>query len=89
MRARAGLVVLDRAVDGLLGDGVPRWRVTWGETLPEGGGRPVLVPQARRGEATTSTTDRDAVAERDRIRSELHRAHQRRARRRRLLTRLG
>jgi hypothetical protein len=87
MRARAGLSVLDRVADDLLGDGVPRVPRLWGEHGPLGGG-PARLPQARRDPGQAFPQGRDVAAERDLIRSALHVAHQRRARRRRLLTRL-
>ena len=82
MRARAGLAVLDRVVDGLLGDGVPP--VLWGQER-ERDGAPIDLARARREVESVSLSARDAAAERERIRSALHAAHVRRARRRRLV----
>ncbi|MGZ4609630.1 MAG: hypothetical protein ACXV2H_05155 [Actinomycetes bacterium] len=89
MRARRGLAVLDRLAEQLLSDDVPRVPLVWGEPGPDRGRPTIDVPQARRADGRTPEQGRDVVAERERIRAELHRAHQRRARRRRTLVRLG
>ena len=86
MRARAGLSDLGRGSDDLLGDDVPQVPRLWGEHGPLGGGPTDVIPLARRAAGQASDEGRDVVAERDRIKTALHRAHQRRARRRPLLT---
>ena len=86
MRARTGLAVLDRVFDDLLGDDVPQVPRLWGEHGPLGGGPADISPLARRAEGQATDEGRDVVAERDRIKAAMHRAHQRRARRRPLLT---
>jgi hypothetical protein len=87
MRARAGLTVLDRSSDEQLGDDVAQVPSLWGEHGPLGGGP--TSPLARRAVGQASDEGRDVVAERDQIRAAMHRAHQRRARRRPFLTRLA
>jgi hypothetical protein len=86
MRARTNLTDLDRSVDEQLGNDVPqvlRRRGKLGLLL----GSPTDVsPLARRAAGQASNEGRDVVAERDRIRAAMQRAHQRRARRRPLLT---
>jgi len=86
MRARAGLEVLDRGFDDRLGDDVPQVPRLWGERGPLGGGPINAIPLARRAAGQASEEGRDVVAERDQIKAAVHRAHQRRARRRPLLT---
>ena len=86
MRARTGLTVLDRGIDGELGDDVPQVPRLWGEYGPLGGGPADVSPLARRAEGQATDEGRDVVVERDRIKAAMHRAHQRRARRRPLLT---
>jgi hypothetical protein len=86
MRARTDLAVLDRGFDNQLGDDVPQVRRLWGEYGPLGGGPPNASPLARRAAGQASDEGRAVVAERDQIRAAVHRAHQRRARRRPLLT---
>jgi hypothetical protein len=89
MRARRGLPVLERVLVGLLSDDVAPGPGAWGLPGPESTEeRIIAVPQARRDGDARSGQVRDVVAERERIRAELHRAHLRRARRRALLTRL-
>jgi hypothetical protein len=89
MRARAGLTVLDRGFDDRLGDDVPQVPRLWGEHGPLGGGPTNAIPLARRAAGQASDEGRDVVAERDQIKAAVHRAHQRRARRRPLLTRIA
>jgi hypothetical protein len=84
MRARFGLTLLDRCFDDRLGDDVPQVPRLWGEHGPLGGGPTRSL--ARRTVGQASDEGRDVVAERDQIRTAVHRAHQRRARRRPLLT---
>jgi hypothetical protein len=86
MRARAGLTDLDRGFDDRLGNDVPRVPRLWGEYGPLGGGPTDVSPLARRAEGQATEEGRDVVVERDRIRAAMHKAHQRRARRRPLLT---
>jgi hypothetical protein len=86
MRARAGLTDLDRGFDDRLGDDVPQVPRLWGEYGPLEGGPTDVSPLARRAEGQATEEGRDVVVERDRIRTAMHRAHQRRARRRPLLT---
>ena len=86
MRARAGLTDLDRGFDDRLGDDVPQVPSLWGERGPLGGGPTDVSPLARRAAGQASDEGRDVVAERDRIKAAMHRAHHRRARRRPLLT---
>jgi hypothetical protein len=86
MRARAGLTDLDRGFDDRLGDDVPQVPRLWGEYGPLGGGPTDVSPLARRAEGQATEEGRDVVVERDRIRAAMHKAHQRRARRRPLLT---
>jgi hypothetical protein len=85
MRARAGLEVLDRGIDDL-GDDVPQVPRLWGEYGPLGDDSTNAIPLARRAAGQASDEGRDVVAERDQIKAAVHRAHQRRARRRPLLT---
>lgn len=89
MRARAGLADLDLVGGARLDGGSPRVPRPRGERGPHGGGPTQLDPLARRPSGLASEQDRDAVVERDRIRSALHVAHRRRARRRRMITRLA
>jgi hypothetical protein len=86
LRARADLTDLDRGVDERLGDDVPQVPRPWGEQGPLGGGPTDVIPLARRAAGQASEAGRDIVAERERIRSTVHRTHQRRVRRRPLLT---
>ena len=86
MRARAGLTDLDRGFDDRLGDDVPQVTSPWGERGPLDGGSTYASPLARRAAGQASDESRDVVAERDRIRAAMHRAHHRRARRRPLLS---
>jgi hypothetical protein len=85
LRAGAGLTDLDRGFDDRLGDEVPQVPRLWGERGPLGG--PTYVrPLLRRAAGQASEEVRDVVAERERIRAAMQRAHHRRARRRPLLT---
>lgn len=86
MRARTDLMGLDRSFDDRLGDDVPQVPRLWGERGPLGGGPINAIPLARRAAGQASEEGRDVVAERDQIKAAVHRAHQRRARRRPLLT---
>lgn len=86
MRARAGLTHLDRGFDDQLGDDVPQVPRLWGEHGPLGGGPTDASPLARRAAGQASDEGRDVVAERNRIKAAMHRAHLRRARRRPLVT---
>ena len=86
MRARTGLAVPDRGFDDRLGDDVPQVQRLWGEYGPLGGGPAGIRPLARRAQGQATDEGRDVVVERDRIKAAMHRAHQRRARRRPLLT---
>ena len=86
MRARTDLTNLDRRFDGQLGDDVPQVPSLWGEHGPLRGGQSNAIPLARRAAGQASDEGRDVVAERDQIKAAVHRAHQRRARRRPLLT---
>jgi hypothetical protein len=84
MRARRGMAkiaLLDRMHGGPFGDDVPQVPILWGEH-----GQPA-IPLARRD--SESDAGRDVVAERERIRTAVHLAHQRSARKRRSLTRLA
>ena len=86
MRARTDLIDLDRGFDDRLGDDVPQVPRLWGEYGPLGDGPTNAIPLARRAAGRASDESRDVVAERDQIKAAVHRAHQRRARRRPLLT---
>ena len=86
MRARTDLIDLDRGVDDRLGDDVPQVPRLWGEHGPLGDGPTNAIPLAGRAAGLASDECRDVVAERDQIKAAVHRAHQRRARRRPLLT---
>jgi hypothetical protein len=86
MRAGTDLMGLDRGFDERLGDDVPQVPRLWGEYGPLGGGSTNAIPLARRAAGQASDEGRDAVAERDQIKAAVRRAHQRRARRRPLLT---
>ena len=86
MRARTDRTVQDRGFDDRLGDDVPQVPSLWGEHGPLGGGPTDVSPLARRAAGQASDEGRDVVAERDQIKAAVHRAHQRRARRRPLLT---
>lgn len=86
LRARTGRTVLDRGSDDQLGDDVPQVPSLWGEHGPLGGGPTNAIPMARRAVGQASDEGRDVVAERDQVRTAVRRAHQRRARRRPLLT---
>lgn len=89
MRARRGLAALERVAEQLLSDDVPQLPRLWGQPAPHLGRRTIDIPQARRAVDRAAEQDRDVDAEREQIRAELHRAHERRARRRRTLVRLG
>ena len=71
LRARRDLLVLDRVVGDLLGVDVPRAPRLWGDEEAHGGEITAIDGRAR-----------DVGAERDLIRTAVQRAHQRRARRR-------
>ena len=86
MRARTDLIGLDRGFDDRLGDDVAQVPRLWGEHGPLGGSPTNAIPLARRAAGQASDEGRDVVAERDQIKAAVHRAHQRRARRRPLLT---
>lgn len=72
VRARRGVAVLDLVADGLLGADVPRVPGLWGARGASGGD----------AAAVTDGRVRDVGAERDLIKTVVHRVHQRRARRR-------
>jgi hypothetical protein len=86
MRARARLTELDRRVDDRLGDDVPPVSRSRGERGHLDSSPTHVIPMARRTASQAAVEDRDVVAERDQIRAVMRRAHQRRARRRPLVS---
>jgi hypothetical protein len=86
MRARVGLLVPDRGSDDRLGGDISQVPSLWGEHGPLGGGPTDVSSLARRAVGQGANSRRDVAAERDLIRAVIRRAHQRRARRRPLVT---